>query len=37
MGDLVNRELLGLTAEIIAAHVGHNQVAAADVPAMIQS
>jgi len=30
-------DLLTLTTEIIAAHVGHNAVAPADVPALIQS
>jgi predicted transcriptional regulator len=30
-------ELLALTAEIVAAHVGNNAVASADVAALIQS
>jgi predicted transcriptional regulator len=30
-------DLLGLTAEIVAAHVGNNAVASADVAALIQS
>lgn len=33
-----NREkLLALTAEIVAAHVGHNNVASNEIPALIQS
>lgn len=37
MENLVNTAVLGLTADIVAAHVSHNQVAAADLPAMIRS
>lgn len=36
MVDLVNKDVLGLTADIVAAHVGHNQVADDALPAMIQ-
>lgn len=37
MNDIKNREdLLGLTADIVAAYVSHNTLPAADVPAMIE-
>lgn len=36
--DPDNRDaLLALTAEIVAAHVGHNTVASSEIPALIQS
>jgi len=28
MADMVSADVLGLTAQIVAAHVGHNEVAA---------
>ena len=37
MGDTVSAEVLGLTARIVAAHIGHNQVEADALPDMIQS
>ena len=35
-GDLVDGDILALTAQIVSAHVGNNAVAAADLPALIQ-
>lgn len=35
--DNNNSELLGLTTEIVAAHVSNNSVSAADLPALINS
>ena len=37
MEDTVSAEVLGLTAQIVVAHVSHNPVAADALPAMIQS
>ena len=37
MGDVVGTGLLGLTAQIVAAHISHNKVAADALPEMIQS
>lgn len=37
MADTVSADVLGLTAQIVAAHIGHNQVAADALPALIQS
>ena len=37
MGDPVGTGLLGLTAQIVVAHISHNQVAADALPDMIQS
>ncbi|RYF42129.1 MAG: MucR family transcriptional regulator [Cytophagaceae bacterium] len=37
MADTVSADVLGLTAQIVAAHIGHNQVAADTLPALIQS
>ncbi len=34
--DISHNELLDLTTEIVAAHVGNNSVAVADVPQLIQ-
>ena len=33
----VSADVLGLTAQIVAAHVGHNEVTADALPALIQS
>ena len=37
MVDTVSADVLGLTAQIVAAHIGHNQVATDALPALIQS
>lgn len=37
MGDAVSRDVLGLTATIVAAHIRYNQVPAEALPALIQS
>ncbi len=37
MSDAVNPHMLGLTAQIVAAHIGKNQVAPEALPALIQS
>ncbi len=37
MGDMVSQELLGLTARIVAAHIGYNQVSADALPSMIEA
>ena len=37
MGDTASEDLLGLTAQIVAAHIGYNQVSADALPSMIQA
>ena len=37
MASDADTDVLGLTARIVAAHVGHNQVAADALPGLIQS
>ena len=37
MTDAASRETLSLTTQVIVAHVGHNQVAADALPALIRS
>lgn len=37
MTETVSADVLGLTARIIAAHIGRNQVAAEDLPQLIQA
>lgn len=37
MSDAVSANVLGLTAQIVAAHIGKNQVVAEALPALIQS
>ena len=37
MANTVSENVLGLTAQIVAAHISHNQVTAEALPALIQS
>ena len=37
MSDMVKPDVLGLTAKIVSAHVGHNAVSADALPALIQA
>ena len=37
MADESNTDILGLTAKIVSAHIGKNQLAAAALPELIQS
>jgi predicted transcriptional regulator len=37
MSDAVGADLLGLTAQIVAAHIGKNEVAAEALPSLIQT
>ena len=37
MSDQTNQQILGITAQIVSAHLGNNQVDASAIPSLIQS
>ena len=37
MSDQTNQQILGITAQIVSAHLGNNQVDASTIPSLIQS
>ena len=37
MSDQTNQQILGITAQIVAAHLGNNQMDASAIPSLIQS